>query len=597
MSQAVAPHSSRRLAVLRRGPLIALVALCVPVLANAAWVITQRRGQPLDIDEAGYAVISLNDYLGLHTGGVAGWWHEIVSQPVQAPLAPALASLLHWATGPRVLNAFAVSVLAYGVLLTVTLGLTSEWSRLGRGTALLFVAGSPVLLKYSRGFNFAELAAAGLAAALYFAHRSRSFTRTAPALAWGACLGLMLLSRTMTVAFLPGIVLAAVLPVIARRSLSGLMRVVAALFVGAGVAATWYTHNFGNVYAYLTGAGYGSQVTQYGFGTSWSIFSPHDWYLFVENMADGYFFAGEVLFLLAGWLACAVIVVRRCILVRPFGMRLRSLPGQVRMWSAGDPVVLSCAIVAVTGVAALMSTPNQGSAFMAPLVVPLVIVASCGTTTLLRSVFSHRSGILSKILTLSAAIAVIALTTVSAALTFLPMSDETIVSVPLFGGARLVLWDSRGTLRNYEDADQAPKSVGPATGRAWLAASSFADDQIWQASKARGRPPLAVFAFTDEMINTNTVGLDSLMRHRSGIALAGINPLPGDTRTADYLDQMTAIDPLVTVVATVTQGPDEVHPAVPTAAGIAYASSLHFHQFARYQLPDGQSLMLWGPAP
>src|ERR1035438_9365754 len=261
--EALTHYPTRGRAMVRRGPLIALVAVCLPVLANAAWVISQRRGQPLDIDEAGYVVISLNDYLGLHTGGIAGWWHQIVSQPVQAPLAPALASLLHSATGPRVLNAFAVSVLAYGVLVAAALGLTNQWSRLGRGTALLFVAGSPVLLKYSRGFNFAELAAACLAAALYFAHCSRCFTRTAPALAWGACLGLMLLSRTMTVGFIPGMVLAALLPVIARSSLSGLIRVVGGLLLGAGVAATWYAHNLGNVYAYLTGAGYGSQATQY----------------------------------------------------------------------------------------------------------------------------------------------------------------------------------------------------------------------------------------------------------------------------------------------------------------------------------------------
>ncbi len=596
MAHALASHPFRRFAASHRGLLVALAAVFAAVLANAVWVYTQRRGQPLDIDEAGYAAISFTDYLGLRTGGLSGWWHQIVEQPVQAPLAPALASVLDWATGPRVLNTFTVSVLAYGVLLMATLGLTSEWSPLGRATAVFFVAASPVLLNLSRSFNFAELAAACLAGALYFGHASRCFTRTVPSLAWGAFLGLMLLSRTMTVAFLPGMVLAALVPVLARRSWSGLLRVFAGILLGAAVAATWYGHNFAGVYDYLTSHGYGSQAAQYG--PVRSVLSPHDWYLFMLNITDGYLFAGEALFLLIGWVACAMAVVWKGIQARSLGVR--RLFGQVCTWASADPVELSSAIVAVTGLTALMSSRNQGSAFIAPLVVPLAIVAARGIMVMLRPLSLRRPVRAGAVLT--AMIVPLAFTLISAGLTFLPLSSEATASVSVSFpiASELVLWDSRGTLRNYEDAAKVPKSVEPdlgstANGRAWLAAWTFADDEIWQASQAGSRPPLAAFAFNNRMLNLNQIALDSLIRHQSVIRLGLINPLPAGAPTAAYLDQMSAIDPMVTVVATVTQGPDDIQPAVPVAIGYAYASSLHFDPFARYRLPDGQRLVLWAP--
>lgn len=49
----VALRWSHRLAPLRHTQLTAHVAVCLPLQVNAAWVISQRKGQPLDIDEAG----------------------------------------------------------------------------------------------------------------------------------------------------------------------------------------------------------------------------------------------------------------------------------------------------------------------------------------------------------------------------------------------------------------------------------------------------------------------------------------------------------------------------------------------------------------
>jgi hypothetical protein len=579
---------SRRLPRLHPDSLIALLGVSVLVLANAIWVVTQRLGQPLDIDESGSVRISLVDYHGLLNGGIVGWWHQIVGQTVQAPLGPALASFLDWVTGLRILNAFFVSVLAYGITLMATLGLTKNWTRLGRGLALLFVALSPVLLTYSRGFDFAELASACLASALYFGHRSRCFTRTVPSLAWGACLGLMLLSRTMTVAFLPGLLVAVLVPVFARRSWSGLLRIGAGFVVGAAVAGTWYVHNFEGVYSYLTSAGYGSQAALYG--PARSVFSLDDWYQFLLANANTYLYAGEAFFVAVGWLACVGVVIQKCVPLRPLGIKLHSLFDPFRTGAASNPVVLSCAIVAVTGMGALMSSRNEGSGFLAPLVVPLVIVASWGATKSLALVRAWWPPTPGAVFTLALATVLTALTLVSAALTFLPMSVEAVTSVPFPNGDRLTLWDSaEGSFRRYEDNAGVPFSAG----KAWVAVSAFADNAIWEKSEAVGRPPVAVLTFNQYMINVNTVSLDSAIHHQSGLELALMNPLPGYNGTAEYLGQIKWIDPIVTVVATVTGGVDEFQPAVPVSVGIDYVSSLHFKQFARYRLPDGEWLVLW----
>lgn len=579
---------------------VAPAAILVAVVANAAWVVTQRRGQPLNIDEAGYAGIAFTDLHGLQSGGVTGWWHQVVAQPVQAPLAPALASLLAWATGPRVLDVFAVSLLAYGALLASTAGLTRGWSRVGRGTALFFVAASPVLLEYSRSFVFAELAAACLAAAMYFGLRSRCFTRTAPALAWGGCLGLMALSRTMTVAFLPGLVLAAVVPVLARRSFRGLLRVLAGLAAGAAVAATWYVHNFGGVYAYLTSYGYGAHASAYG--ASRSPLSPHDWYVFLQGEANSYFFAGVAAFLLAGWLATAWTVARRCRRLRPASGGIGPVLRWARIRVAAGPAVLSCSIVAVAGMVVLMSSRNQGSAFVAPLVVPLVVVASWGIAVVTGHVVARRRRVMGALLGLAAA-AVLVLTSVSAALTFLPLPVQVAASVPLPlpGSPSFVVWNSASTLRGYEDAGDIPASAEPdpgsrATGRAWLAVSAYVDDTVRRASNAEQRPPLVVLTFNDRMVNINTVALDSLVRYGSVLSCFLVQPLPGGTQVAGYLQEAERVRSYVTVVATVTGAVDEFQPQVPAGVGPAYARSLGFTPFARRRLPDDQWLELWGPA-
>jgi hypothetical protein len=60
------------------------------------WIWRFRAGQPLDIDEAGYLSLSLQDcYALISHGRLRGYLSTIEASSVQAPLTAALAALLY----------------------------------------------------------------------------------------------------------------------------------------------------------------------------------------------------------------------------------------------------------------------------------------------------------------------------------------------------------------------------------------------------------------------------------------------------------------------------------------------------------------------
>ena len=120
---------------------LALLALLfLFFLINARWVLLYRRGQPLDIDEAGYLSIALLDYHALVREGVERWFATVWLPSIQAPLTTAAASLLFYFTGPHVIVGYTVPLLAgTGCILASYflgksvgsrwVGLIASWSR------------------------------------------------------------------------------------------------------------------------------------------------------------------------------------------------------------------------------------------------------------------------------------------------------------------------------------------------------------------------------------------------------------------------------------------------------------------------------------
>src|SRR6476646_8529470 len=77
-----------------RWTLIVAAGVLALVAVNLWWVLTYRKGFPLNVDEAGYTSIALTDWLGFQNGGLHGWWSAFQSQTPNAPLLPLVTSAL-----------------------------------------------------------------------------------------------------------------------------------------------------------------------------------------------------------------------------------------------------------------------------------------------------------------------------------------------------------------------------------------------------------------------------------------------------------------------------------------------------------------------
>src|ERR1700710_79131 len=257
---------SRTLSERARGALVVAAGLLIVAAIDVWWVATYRHGYPLNIDEAGYTNIGLVDWLGLRNGGLHGWWEAVQTQTPNAPLVPALTSLV-LVVKAGVMEGF-TTLLAFWILLgfaSYGIGERLAGPRLGAFAALV-VAVAPGSFLFGREYVFAMPAAALLACAVYALLRSEGLQVRRWAIACGAALGLLLLTRTMTVAFVPGVLAAAGLALVVRPGPlpRGLLNLGLLALSGAAVAATWYVRNLQPVVDYLTGYGYGSQADLYG---------------------------------------------------------------------------------------------------------------------------------------------------------------------------------------------------------------------------------------------------------------------------------------------------------------------------------------------
>ena len=169
----------------------------------------------MDIDEAGYLSIALNDYGCLVHTGLLGWLSAIEVRNIQPPLTMALASLVFVFTGPHVIAGFVVPLLAGACCIVTTyfLGKSVSCPQVGMLASVL-IASCPVIINYSRSFNFALIATLVMTLCLLALVRSDRFDKANWVGLFGLTLGLLPLARTMTVAFIPGIVAGAFVHVI-----------------------------------------------------------------------------------------------------------------------------------------------------------------------------------------------------------------------------------------------------------------------------------------------------------------------------------------------------------------------------------------------
>ena len=263
---------------LRRRELWAFgVVLLLAAAIGVRWLWLFRRGQPYDIDEGSYLSIAIANRLGLSHGGISGWLSSVLTPSIQAPLMTAATTPVLVLAGPDPIAALAVPLGFWLIAVAATFAL-GRWvggPRVGWLAGLLML-GAPVLVNYSRSYNFAIAATATIALVLLAFARSGNLERPGWSAALGLFLGLTALARTMTLAFLPAVLVAMVVAVAAglhraRRAVNAAVAVV----VGLAVAFPWYRVNGSRVYDYLTSFGYGSRAAEYG--TAEPFFSQAAW--------------------------------------------------------------------------------------------------------------------------------------------------------------------------------------------------------------------------------------------------------------------------------------------------------------------------------
>jgi 4-amino-4-deoxy-L-arabinose transferase-like glycosyltransferase len=540
------------------------------IAVNARWIWLFRRGGLLDIDEAGYLGTSFGDYYAFVHGGVPGWIRAVWAPDIQAPLTTALSSVLYIFFGPHMLVGFAVPLLSGAATIAAVyfLGEALASRRVGLLCSVL-AASCPIVVNFSRSYHFVMPATAAATLALLALVKSESFKRNGWAAQFGIVLGLMPLARTMTIAFLPGIVLGAVLnaaasPVDRERRLS---RLAGALALALATAASWLAANGRFVFQYLVGAGYGAR-SAFEFGPKRSFFGWDAWLALARNLL-GYIQLPHFLVLCAGGAAAVSIAVHG-------GLR-----------DAVRSKVFPLFIFIATACAALVSSRNTGLAFIAP-VVPAAIVLSVWALDRLGS---------GKIAASALTACAFAAATVAAAPLVdlgLPAARPRVVPMPVLGWATVA--DGRGTLQKYEAAGgfgnvDAVEPVGPELSAAWLRLIKETADLI---VREGGAKPVAAFGFRHYLYNINSVSLRQLIDEGTQDQLVQVEPFASGQSAAGYREWLTRGDASGANLLLVLDGEKgQFLPAIKFEEMRAAARDAGFTLAQAWPMPDGQNVALW----
>lgn len=558
-----------------RWALVVAVGALLLAAFHVWWIATHRYGYPLNIDEAGYTAIGVIDYIGFRTGGIEGWWDAVQTQAPNAPLVPTMTSLV-LLIKPGVMEGFGVLIGFFVLLTLATYGIGERLAgpRLG-ALAALVVATSHGTFLFTREYVFALPTAALLAATMYSLIRSEGLRSRRWAIAAGFSIGLMLLARTMAVAFVPGIFAAVAIVSLARsredlgvRALNLTLTALAA----AATAATWYLRNLQAVVDYLTNYGYGAQSNYYGAensAISWERFSS-----ILERMIFDDLLVPLAALIAVGLLVLAVLAVRRVLGADDRRAALLRL-------TASDAAMV--ALVVIAGYAALMSSQNGGNGFTYPLAVllpPLAVIA-------LRQIRVAAAILVAILVILISAVSVAANTNL-----WEDLSRPRLVALPAVDPQP---WISGLPHAVSAVRDQAP---GPPTefdtrDEGWTEGDEALVDFLMRSLGPDGPPALVAFASRNRILNTNSVTLAALLGYQRSIPLTQLSPEPDDT-VRTYVRQLT--DPAFgrpTAVVTMSRNTDDYEPLVTQSYVETAARNLGFGKVKTMRLPDGRLLRVW----
>jgi 4-amino-4-deoxy-L-arabinose transferase-like glycosyltransferase len=538
------------------------------------WVLSYRDGFPLNVDEAGYTAIGINNYLGFENGGLHGWWEAVQMQTPNAPLLSAVTSVV-LIFSPGIMQGFAV-LIVFGILLTLAaygIGERLAGPPLG-ALAALAVATSQGTFLFTREYIFALPTAAFLSCAVYALLRSDGMRLRWWSIACGAAIGLMLLSRTMAVAFVPGVFAAAAILILARRQedlMSRLLNLGLAVVAAVLVAATWYWRNLSPVYDYLTNYGYGSQAQNFG-----EEQSPLSWARF-ESVALRFIHSDLLLplaaLVFAGLLAGAFLLVQR---LRNSDTR------RLELWGIAGSGPIAVFVVFISGYAALMTSDNAGNGFTYPIAMllpPLAVVA-----------LRHFRAAALPVAVLVGAIGIINLVSTSGL--WEDAGKPRLVEVPVFGHLPWVNGEAHAVAAIRE---QVP---GPIThfdtqDEGWTAVDSKLADLLQSPIAPEGPPRLTAFASRNRVVSTNSVGLAGLLDHHVGLPFAQIVGEPDDSvETYEQQLKTPTIGEPTAVVTTSTEAGD-FEPLVTQKKVEMALRRTGFELVREVPAPDSRTFRVW----
>jgi len=562
--------AARRLVRTRAAALAVAGIVCVTLVVHVVWLVRFRRGYVTEWDESGYLQFALSNFDALHDQGLWAFVKTVGGRGTFGPLLPFVTSLAYPIVGRSIFAGLLVLPLFFAGLVAATFALarrlvSDSWAVV----AALAVAAMPAVIDYTRLFHFALPATACMTAALWALLRSDGLRRARWAAAFGLFVGLTLLARTMTVAFLPGLALAA-----ATQFLVGAPEVrlkLRNLGVAAGTAALvagpWYLRNARSLYDLFRGTGYGEGAVP--FGRHYPVAS---WGYWTKELRLDLSYL--TLPLAAALLICFVLAWVYLIVRRP-QVSLR------RPWSARAAGVLALALVVLEGYIALTSSRNEGTGFPLPWLPALVVLAVTAAASVPKRAVQ---GALGAVLIVVSAGAV-----VTKSGWFEPLATTRTAAVPGLGS--VILTDGRGLIQREvagDGYDIHPLTQPlPAIHRRWLPVAREVVGWSLQRAEQRGEILNLTLGLDDRIFGNSRLILAAQLWFHRYLAVHYLRSFTDGDTVASYRRQLQPRNALVTGDpppngATITRWKVE-----------AAARPLGFRPVKSFTLPDGRTIRLW----
>ena len=500
--------------------------MLITLLVDIWWLHRFRAGYPLDIDESRYLAFGLSLRDGLAGGGPAGLWHVWRAQHDFGPLL-GLASVPVFLVGGRsVMAGLAAQLLFVALLLISGWGLGRRLGgRTGGVLAAALVAGMPAVIDFSRSLQLAVTAAAAMAGAMWALLASERLARRRWVVAWGILLGLLPLARTMAIAFVPGVVLAALWlawPGPSRRA--RLVNLGLGLGVGAAVAASWLATSWHAVFDYLTNFGYGAQSAH--FASSGSRLGLGYW-----TRELGHAVREDLLLPLTVLIAVALALGGGALWVRG-----RAGGGVRRTLATGrGREAVSVLIVLAWGYLVVSSSRNEGVGFRVPLLALLAALAGGAVCCLpWRRV---------RLALAVACVGVAAVNVLAKADVIGWLSQERSARLPLAGTVAVL--SGRGYIQGYvlgslETPPGPPTRPLPGSQRGWSGAYRTLSAVIVEAARRAHVAPVVDLATDEPLLNANDLVLAARLRYRLDLAVSLLPGLPAPAGAGAYAEVLSA---------------------------------------------------------